>query len=726
MKKKLILILTVMLMFLFISCTEETSTVLNTETTNSYIENNPVFFGVEDRVVLLMEEVDLLEGISVSDSQDGNLTQDIVILPNDFTSETIGVYIISIYVIDSDDNRIDASYEITVADHEFTDEEWVAYDLNKIDLSFPLNLPDSSNNGTYYTWISNNPRVITNLGNVINPHVGAEAVNVVLECTAVNGSFSTAEDFILTVNPNPEVEVTSQKTVEFTNTSDEYLVADKNDIQLFFVDEDSAPYIDIPTFLDMVYGAIDSTKITYSEVNGDDLLIEYSISYLDLDQITTVTEEYSAYFDFTENTFTVSNCGFYESYISETISDFGEGLLYVGAESNSGNSVTIPLGDYDFDILTYENNQEKYYLIPFSIANLLFLNDAYYDAYFNGDKIYGFDTFSISNDLIIDDIRESDFNGNNMPIDIRIDTYHFLSMILDYFYGLKNKLEIDSGYDILSLYIDDLLEGNNSSVYEIIFNFVYSLDDLHTSYAFPGYYEAPYYLNPSINNLGPDSYSYYTAINDMTTALNIKYGNLYFMPDYELFDSNTIAVVHLFELTIDTPNDFKSILDGLPSSVENVVIDLSYNSGGNLGAVLRIFGYITDETLAYHSINPFDDSAVTYYFESEYVAYNYNWYVLTSPVTFSAANLFASIAKENGIPIIGQKSSGGASSIGLVIAPDGSGIMISTDNVLSTKVYSSETNYFYESIEEGIDVDYYLNNVISNAELIVIINTINK
>ena len=160
----------------------------------------------------------------------------------------------------------------------------------------------------------------------------------------------------------------------------------------------------------------------------------------------------------------------------------------------------------------------------------------------------------------------------------------------------------------------------------------------------------------------------------------------------------------------------------LPETVENVVIDLAYNTGGNVGAVLRIFGYMTEEAFQYHSQNPADGSAVTYYIESDYVAYDYNWYIISSEVTFSAANLMVSMAKELGIAtIIGHKSSGGASSIGVISTPDGSILLISTNNIISTRVGNEIDGYEYVSIEFGVEPDYYIQNVVSDEEIIATI-----
>jgi C-terminal processing protease CtpA/Prc len=104
----------------------------------------------------------------------------------------------------------------------------------------------------------------------------------------------------------------------------------------------------------------------------------------------------------------------------------------------------------------------------------------------------------------------------------------------------------------------------------------------------------------------------------------------------------------------------------------------------------------------YHSQNPTDGSAVTYQIFDEYVAYDFNWFILTSKVTFSAANLMAATAKEQGIAtVIGLKSSGGASSISGTVLPTGDVIFISSTNVISTR----DTEGDYISVEYGVDPD---------------------
>jgi C-terminal processing protease CtpA/Prc len=176
---------------------------------------------------------------------------------------------------------------------------------------------------------------------------------------------------------------------------------------------------------------------------------------------------------------------------------------------------------------------------------------------------------------------------------------------------------------------------------------------------------------------------------------------------------------------VDTPDDVKAILDGLPSTVESVIVDLSFNGGGNVGAVLRLFGYITEEPIQYSSMNPNDGSAATYVYDSTYVAYDFNWYVMTSSVTFSAANLMASMAQEMGVAtIIGTQSSGGAASIGLFVTPDGTILLRSTNNVFATVDVDGDQNRTYTSVESGVVVDYALSNTFDNAAIIALINQI--
>ncbi|MBI9009045.1 MAG: hypothetical protein JEZ05_03360 [Tenericutes bacterium] len=729
MKKIFLLILSISLAFGIIACDKDTTTVTQTtvqQTTAipTTLVAEPVIAGASDKVITQLDELDLLDGLTATDGQDGDLTDSLMVLEGDYTNLEPGEYEVTVYVIDSDDNRTEVSFTVTVSATTFDSAAWAYYDANKIELDVDdLVLPMYSENFTYFYWASNNNQVITGEGFIIKPHVGSDPVDVILTCTAINLGQVVSKSFMLTVQPNEEVTVTSHVTVPFIGTSEEYIVENDSEVNIFYVDEGTVPYIDIEEFLYMVDGAIVPEEITITPDGANGLSLTYQAEWTDFDEVTIITEDYSGYFDFDENTFTVNNFDFFSGYEASTESDYGSGLIYTGADYVDGEEVTIPLGDYNFDLVIYEDAGETYYLAPFAVVNLLFLGSVYYDAYFNGDTIYGTSYLLDDMTTMEDTMRTSSLNSATMAEDLKLSTYNFMALVIDYFYGLKEDKKIESGYDFLSASAKNLITGTDQKVYNKLFDIAYGLDDLHTSHAFPGFYEAPYGMGLSISDLGVRSTAYYEYSWDIDDQLEAKYGASG-QPAYELLDNDTICVINIDGFDIDTPDEFAAILDGLPASVTDVVVSLISNGGGNLGAVLRIFGYMTEEAFMYHSQNPADNSAATYYIESESVAYNYDFAVLSSGVSFSAANLFVNIAKELGIPVLGQDSGGGASSIGVIITPDGTGLIISTNNVLSTRVGNETDGYEYLSIEYGVEVDYFMSNVTSDSQLISIINSL--
>ena len=723
MKKTFRLLTLLFMIFGLAACAEKTTSA----------NQLPVFFGANDITLPYgTTSFDPLSGITVSDFEDGNLTGSIQV-NNPVNLAKSGRYTVTLTVTDSANNVVVESYEVVV--EPGPEEAKVLADVNAIQLTldetgnYTLPTVGSVNNSTII-WSTDRPDIITKKGFVMKPGIGVEPITVTLTANVKNGTFKSDYLFEIIVEGNTELNgITSSKTLPFEGTSEEYVVANQEAVKIFFADNGALPYIDVETFINLIDGAIDSSIVEITPQGEDQLKVEYTAEFEDFDG-TMVSETYWALIDFSDNTFTVNNFSFFENYVAETTSDYGEGLTYVDADYVDGEEVTIPLGFYNFDLLIHSDNSTTYYLMPLHVADLLFAGGLYYDVYYNGDKLWGIDTFTISSpdeegELLLDEIRTSSFNSKTAPSDIRWATYNFLALSLDYFYGLRDRYDVNSSYEIISSHAKDLITGTDQFMYQKVFNIANGLDDLHTSHVFTGYYEAPFVIQLALNDLGPRTLGFYNGLWSVQDLLDAKYGSYDDIPESALIDSGKTAVIYLSGFTIDTPDEFKVIMDSLPATVENVVIDLSYNTGGNLGAVLRIFGYMTESTIMYHSQNPADGATVTYYIESDYVAYDYNWYIVTSSVTFSAANLMASIAKEQGIAtVIGKNSSGGASSIGAIYSPDGSCLLISTNNVLSTRVGSEVDGYEYISIEDGITVEYLMSNVTSDSQIISTIATV--
>lgn len=603
-----------------------------------------------------------------------------------------------------------------------------AIELNLDDLLSGEKLPLFGENSIVLSWRTSNPYVISSDGFVNNPPVGSEPETVTLTVTGQKwgGTYQKTREFTFEVQPYSEVEIAEKRSYEFIGTSEEYVVADKAAVPLYFTENGELPYIDVEMFFTLLEGAIEPDLLTFTMEAADVMKIEYTYEYYDDIIEENVVETYTARLNFTENTLTVNNFDFFAGYVASTESDYGEGLNYVDADYVDGQEVVIDLGFYNIDLTIYDDEGVDVHLIPLHVANIIFMSDIYYQTYFNGDVIYGIDTFALSSgdDELIAQIHDTSYNDKDMPREVKLASYNSLALVMDYFYGLKPERNYDTFYERLSASMRAYIDSTDNYVYNKIFDLMYGMDDLHTSHVFYGYYDSRTTSGLSIDDLGPGVTSFYESLWAVQDQLEIKFGGYTDddIPEYSLLNDDTVAVIHITGFTIDTPDDFKATLDSLPTTVEDVVIDLSYNTGGNIGAVMRIFGYMTEEQYTYHSQNPADGAAVTYYIESDYVAYDYNWYVLTSSVTFSAANMFASMAKELDIPVIGQKSSGGASSIGAFITPDGSAIMISTNNVLSSRVGDETNGYEYLSVEGGVPVDYFLSNVTSDSQLVSAIN----
>ena len=156
----------------------------------------------------------------------------------------------------------------------------------------------------------------------------------------------------------------------------------------------------------------------------------------------------------------------------------------------------------------------------------------------------------------------------------------------------------------------------------------------------------------------------------------------------------------------------EEILEANPL-VKNILLDLSYNTGGNVGALYRVVGFITDQPFKVTSMNVGSGSKSTSYIQIDGIdSYeNLNWSLLTSPVTFSAGNELTTIFAENEFgPIIGLQSGGGAASITPVLLPNGTAFTMSSNNLngYRTGTGTELDPYVYNPNEFGITPNYII------------------
>lgn len=157
-------------------------------------------------------------------------------------------------------------------------------------------------------------------------------------------------------------------------------------------------------------------------------------------------------------------------------------------------------------------------------------------------------------------------------------------------------------------------------------------------------------------------------------------------------------------------------------NIKNIGLDLTFNTGGNVGALYRIVGLMTDKPFGVSSYNRSSDTYQTTYITTDYDSYTeYDFFLLTSYVTFSAANQLTTIFKQNNIGIIiGQKTGGGASSITPILLPDGTFFTMSSNNINCIRTAGGE--YIFN--EDGIEPDYVIaqNELFNESVLAGILN----
>ncbi len=144
-------------------------------------------------------------------------------------------------------------------------------------------------------------------------------------------------------------------------------------------------------------------------------------------------------------------------------------------------------------------------------------------------------------------------------------------------------------------------------------------------------------------------------------------------------------------------------------NIKNIVFDVSSNSGGDTLVLMAIVGTVLGKAeLVMTDINTQQDIKYTYRVDKnldgkfdekdDEVDYsNFNFAVLTSGGSFSCANDFPSIMKDNGVMTIGERSGGGACAFLIRSTADGFTYTISGNYILR--------NAAGENTDDGVPVD---------------------
>jgi len=241
-------------------------------------------------------------------------------------------------------------------------------------------------------------------------------------------------------------------------------------------------------------------------------------------------------------------------------------------------------------------------------------------------------------------------------------------------------------------------------------------------------------VNESTTQSDYHAAGYYTkTINDVVYMATVAYNSTYSTAYIGLtttipatFDADWKITSDIFGLIeSDSAVYLEVMINEVKETYPNVTklgIDLTFNTGGNVGALYRIIGLMTDQPFAVSGMNRDTYSYSTTYITTSYDSYTeFDWFLLTSFATFSAANEMATIFKQNSIGlIIGEVTGGGACSITPILLPDGTFFTMSSNNINTLRLSDGT----YQINEDGITPDHIIpqEDLYDNAVLAGILN----
>jgi len=369
----------------------------------------------------------------------------------------------------------------------------------------------------------------------------------------ITGTFSLdgtviIRDFVVPLTHYEAVVLTTTESIPFENLTTEYVVEDAT-VELLFEEDGSVPYIVVTDFFDLIVGFIDpDTVLTETTVDG-----VLTIAYEYYDEEEDITYDMILTVDSVENTIEVNDPGFYWAYVYSTETNYGRHIEYdydnVNASFDEGINVVYDLDDYNMEIILEDGEV----ILPYYMANQLFAGSSYYNVYYNTDGLYGIYSLPDADSAELRTIQRSSMNGEDIPADVLIHNFNMLAFNLDYLYGLKDIMGVDTYYDLLFENKDGMLspdpEEFELAMRELLLK---GIDEPHTSYGYHSYYNEGSYDGPDTGNLQYYGHRftdwYYDGLFATDDVIAAKWGessegwNVANKPAYWFLDDTTVML----------------------------------------------------------------------------------------------------------------------------------------------------------------------------------------
>ncbi len=470
-------------------------------------------------------------------------------------------------------------------------------------------------------------------------------------------------------------EVTNDEVLNVFDSAEEYDFSITELHTFSYTDNAGIPYVDIEEFLYVMHEGL----LYYDVSIRDTFTITFTVNY---GSSIFGGYQYQMEIDAIEHTLYYNDINFAGEFNTGQDISHESGLDAVSSDYTEGNlEYTIDLDDYNIKIV----EEDGIYFVPLYLANQLFTGD-YLNVYQNGTSLYITDYFDEMDTWVV---GSDDTLSGATEANIIENTQNFVAFFFDNFYGLKEYKGVDSYltlmeeqglYDVTSM----------AELDEWIFDFVIGLNDLHTSVIDLGYLSSGTVINMLQDGTKwKDFYDVYLsdACYEREVEIDFREYDDYYILELNEFNLDTLSYLetHLVDLDSEKP----------------IYIDLACNPGGSLVAVLELLTFMTNDPITFtYEITKTQEIYSQGLQSSTPRAVENEFYLFTSKMTYSAANLFTSMVKDNQLAtIIGNDSSGGACAVIYTVLPN--------NMIITYSSYMAMMNDAGDIIEDGIDTDYY-------------------
>lgn len=469
-----------------------------------------------------------------------------------------------------------------------------------------------------------------------------------------------------------------------------------------------------------------------------DLKGRAGFTYEETDTMLTIKRDNGTYceIDFVEDTIFFSNFDLFNAFRTNMsdllcapfVDENGNNIYFKVTDSTDiqGVPIRIHLSPRGIPLDIYEG--KKY--IPFQTFNDMFLSFYGFNYLFNSK-----DVFKVGGDGTLDESLKEEYYSlqpTQRSQALADFTAKELCLMLDIFYGLQDEHGIYEGFEeylkAVGLW-EDLTSTDATKASTALASLTMGyLADLHSGLDMASPYTGAEDVDRSKVQIASSYTHFREYLNEIraTRAEMVPEG----FPGYEEVGDTAYITFDAFTLSVDRDKAYSQAPDwtedtlGLiiyahsmitreNSPIENVVLDLSCNTGGTVDAAVYVVAWMLGEC-DLHLINPVTSSfSGTSYkvdvnldglFNSKDTIRNKNLYCLISPVSFSCGNLVPSLLKDSGrVTLLGGTSGGGACAVQLACLADGTLFRFSSPRHLSVV-----TNGSYYTVDQGVEPHYYM------------------